>query len=120
MINDKPSLDKLTVLEHHGVKGMRWGVRKASSISSGVRKTARTQATRKTDRLIKVHQKALSGKGLVGKAALLDKYTWGRNGRFQGYHNTKIAQLEKSKERIDAGELAVRTILFGPKYSKVA
>lgn len=37
MILDKPSLDELVVLEHHGVKGMRWGVRKdrESSSSSG-------------------------------------------------------------------------------------
>lgn len=27
-MDDKPSLDELTVLEHHGVKGMRWGVRR--------------------------------------------------------------------------------------------
>lgn len=28
MLDDKPPLDDLVVLEHHGIKGMHWGVRK--------------------------------------------------------------------------------------------
>lgn len=97
-----------TILMHYGKKGMKWGVRN----------TAQRMATRSTQRAVKQHQNALSGKGVVGKVALLDKYTWGRNGRFEGYHDKKIGQLERSKERIANGELAARTLLFGPVYSK--
>jgi Ni,Fe-hydrogenase III large subunit len=35
MSDDKPSLDELTELQHHGVKGMRWGVRSKRSYPSG-------------------------------------------------------------------------------------
>jgi hypothetical protein len=105
---DKPSLDELTVLEHHGVKGMRWGVRKA----------AQSVATAHTRKRITVHKNALAGKGLVGAAAKLDKVTWGRNGKFQAYHNKKISELERSQERIANGELVAKTLLFGPQYSK--
>jgi len=53
-----------------------------------------------------------------GKKGMLDKYTWGGGGRFEGYHNTKISELKKSQDRIDRGELVARTIIFGPRYSK--
>lgn len=34
MIPEKPPLDTLVVLEHHGIKGMRWGVRKEERLTS--------------------------------------------------------------------------------------
>jgi hypothetical protein len=113
----KPDLDEL-VLAHHGVKGMKWGVRRNSSGPGRVARASRFIATGKTDVAIRQHEQALSGKGVIGLAAKLDKWTWGRNGRFEGYHNTRISQLKKSKVRIQQGELVTRTILFGPQYSK--
>ncbi len=95
-------------LEHYGTKGMKWGVRKA----------AIKLATAQADKDIKLHKDARDNKGLIGKAALADKYTWGRNGKFEGYHNARIAELERSRERIQNGEMLTRTILFGTKYSK--
>jgi hypothetical protein len=83
---------------------MKWGVRKA--------------ATARTNSQIKVHQNARDGKGLAGKLALADKHTWGGNGRFEAYHNKRISELERSNERIANGELAVRTLIFGPQYSR--
>lgn len=111
---EKPSLDELTELVHHGVKGMRWGVRSRSS-GGGV---LQRQASRQTDRAIRLHTNARDNKGIIGKVALLDKHTWGRSGRFEGYHNKRIGELERSKERIAQGELVARTLVLGPKYSK--
>lgn len=101
-------------LAHFGVKGMKWGVRKAATAMK-----PQNIATRKTEKRIKAHTKALTGKGITGKLALADKYTWGGNGRFEGYHNKKISQLERSVERIENGELIARTILFGPVKSRI-
>lgn len=109
--------DRELALEHFGVKGMKWGQRKAEPSAFG--RTTRKTATFQTDRAITAHKQALSGRGVTGKLAKLDKHTWGGNGRFEGYHNKKIAQLERSKERISQGELVTRTILFGPVYSKL-
>lgn len=95
-------------LEHFGVKGMRWGVRNF----------AQRTAARKTKRQIEVHKDVLSNTGAIGLASRLDKYTWGGSGRFEGYHNKRISELERSVERIESGELLVRTMLFGPQYSK--
>lgn len=111
---DKPPLDN-ALLEHHGVKGMRWGVRGARSSVGGV---LRTQATRKTQRMIDLHTKARDNKGLIGKVAQIDKHTWGGKGRFEGYHNHRIAELERSQERIATGHLVAKTLLLGPQYSK--
>lgn len=123
---EKPSLDDLTQLtipdtdltqggtmyiseeeyfKHFGTKGMKWGVRKA--------------ATGITNSQIKLHTKARDSKGIIGAVAQLDKHTWGRKGRFERMHNKRIGELERSKERIANGELAVRTLLFGPQYSRV-
>jgi hypothetical protein len=95
-------------LEHYGTKGMKWGVRRA----------AVKVATSRTNAAIKVHENARDNKGVTGKVALLDKYTWGRNGRHEAYQNKRISELERSKERIEKGELVVTTLIFGPQYSR--
>ena len=105
MDEEKPSLEDLM---HFGKKGMRWGVRNASQ----------NLARARTAKQIKLHEDARDSKGLTGAIAMLDKYTWGGGGRFEGYHNTKISELKKSQDRIDRGELVARTIIFGPRYSK--
>jgi hypothetical protein len=110
-------------LEHFGVKGMHWGQRK-SIASAGVSKVggaAKKVATWQTNRQIDLHKQARDGKGTVGLVAKLDKVTWGRNGRFEKYHDTKIAQLEKSNERIAAGGklITALTIVKGAQYSKL-
>ena len=111
--SEKPSLEDLV---HFGVKGMKWGVRKQNPGLVG--RTARRIATSKTQSQINLHNKALQGKGLIGLAAKLDKHTWGRKGRFEGYHNKRISELNRSKDRIAEGDLVVKTILFGAQYSK--
>jgi hypothetical protein len=103
-------------LEHFGVKGMHWGTRKANPGPIG--RTARKVATYQTQDMIESHKKALEGRGIEGFLAKADKYTWGGGGRFEGYHNKKISELERSVERIAKGELVATTILFGPQYTK--
>jgi hypothetical protein len=95
-------------LAHYGKKGMRWGVRSAAT----------SLASKSTERRIQQHKNARDNKGLTGKLALADKYTWGGNGRHERYQNKSIAQLERSKERISNGELVAKTLLFGPQYTK--
>lgn len=110
--HEKPSLEDLV---HHGVKGMKWGVRRSGSSGGGI---LRRQATLQTERAIRLHKNARDNKGLIGKAALADKHTWGRSGKFEGYHDKRIAELERSKERIAKGQLVAHTLILGPKYSK--
>jgi hypothetical protein len=96
-------------LAHFGVRGMKWGVRKA----------AQNRATKMTQRQINIHQNAIDRKGLAVRALTApDKYTWGGNGRFEAFHNKRISQLQNSQARIDSGEMVARTLLFGPQYSK--
>lgn len=56
-MDEKPTLNELTVLEHHGVKGMRWGVRNAVSKvvvgkpdASGVTRRDKREAARATNK----------------------------------------------------------------------
>jgi hypothetical protein len=106
-------------LEHFGVKGMHWGVRKNSQTggSSGPSK-AQKFATNRTEKAIRLHEKARDNKGVIGKVALIDKYTWGGNGRFEKLQNKRISQLENSVELISNGKHVASTILFGPQYTK--
>jgi hypothetical protein len=103
-------------LAHFGVKGMKWGVRK-QRVDAGPN-WQKDLAKSMTDNQIKRHQKALTGKGLIGATAKLDKYTWGHGGRFEGYHNQKISELQNSKQLIEQGKLVTETILFGARYTK--
>lgn len=103
-------------MEHFGVPGMKWGVRRESP--GKIRTAARKAAIAITDDEIRQHKEALSGKGLIGVTAKLDKVTWGRNGRFEGYHNKKISELENSKAQIALGKGTVTTLLFGPQYTR--
>lgn len=115
--NQQETLTPEEFLEHFGVKGMKWGVRKKSDPS--VRQQfRRARAANVTDAQIQRHEKVKAGKGVLGKAGMIDKYTWGRNGRFEGYHDKRIAELERSKERISQGELVARTLILGPQYSR--
>jgi len=115
MIPEKPPLDELV---HHGVKGMKWGVRRDRSSPGVVTRGARRLATASTQKAINQHTRALNNKGLIGKAALVDKHTWGRSGRFEAYHNKRISELHRSQQRIAKGHLTARTLIFGPQYSK--
>jgi hypothetical protein len=112
-------------LAHFGVKGMRWGVRKANGQSSGkstprrtpIRDFARNVALDETRTAISGHEKARDGVGLIGAVAKIDKRLWGGNGRFEAYQNNRISELKRSEERIKKGELVVTTLLFGPQYT---
>lgn len=121
--DDKPVLDE-NLLEHHGVRGMKWGVRRDRSTGSsgGVLRRA---AAKSTQRQINIHTAFRDQKGktpmhtaVIKGLSAIDKNTWGRNGRWEGYHNKKISQLENSQHRISQGELIARTLIAGPKYSK--
>lgn len=86
-------------LEHHGVKGMKWGQRRAAKITKAA---------------IKRHEDARDGKGLIGALAKADKVTWGGNGRHEEYQNKSINQLTDRLESIERGEKIMRTLLVGP------
>ena len=101
-------------LEHFGVKGMRWGHRKAP-VSGG--QYLQAKARSRIDKQINRHKTVRDGKGLVKVATALDRYTWGRKGRFEAYQNMQIAQLENKKKEIEQGRKVVSTILFGAQYS---
>lgn len=101
-------------LEHYGVKGMKWGVRRDNG-SGGI---LQKRAARMTMAQIARHESALSGKGIIGKMAKLDKVTWGGNGRFEKYHNTRISELNNSMDSIVEGKKVARTVMFGPQYTK--
>ena len=120
-------------LEHYGVKGMRWGVRrsreklsaarasrkkKIENTNNPLRKGARKYATSRTNQMIRTHKNARDGKRFIGLVAKADKYTWGRNGKFEKYHNSRISELERSNELISKGKKTTRTILWGPQYSR--
>lgn len=108
--DDKPTLE--AALEHHGVKGQKWGVRRATAL---------------TDRQIKIHKSFRDGKSpnkvdtaIVKTLSAPDRAAFALlgKGKYEAYQNKKISELERSKERIANGELIARTLIFGPQYSK--
>lgn len=91
----KPPLAE--ALQHYGVMGMKWGVRKGKSVTGQSRFAgAKTQAN---DRMIRYRQKKLD------KVADT-KYVIGRK-----HYQKEILRLEKSNERIKNGEMKARDIL---------
>lgn len=80
------------VLEHHGVKGMHWGVRKGTQRAGAVARQSRINAN---DRFIAKNQKMATRKILPAPK------TAARN----------IKKLEKSNARLKAGHVHVVDIL---------
>lgn len=130
---DKPSLDE--VLEHHGVKGQRWGVRRAASalgkaIDEANKKAAVRDEAIKTARVAHPQLKA-NLKNVKKDARLQYKVDKQKVGRAQAklilhqhgkvniaqarkdyYDNMSVAQQELSKERT---QRIVRQILTSPR-----
>lgn len=104
-------------LEHAGVKGMKWGVRKADKSSPG---PLQSLAKKTTDKRIRQHENIRDKKGNIALRALAvpDRVTWGRNGRFEKYQNNRISELERSNEHIAEGRKVISTIILGPRYSR--
>lgn len=97
-MNDKPSLDELA---HYGVKGMRWGMRKARTgqidaqtrvldkVASGTANRREKLAVASTSSVY-----ALTRRGLAGEAA------------------RRSTDLKAQKDRLAKGEATVRDILL--------
>jgi hypothetical protein len=77
MNHDKPPLDQ-ALLEHHGIKGMKWGVRKAGAPSNSDIHGARTRLLTQRSKVSKQRRKAVtetvkrSSKAPAARAKLKD------------------------------------------------
>lgn len=132
---EKPSLEE--TLEHHGIKGMHWGVRKSSAQlarerkdNTKYRKSTYDATKRSKEGPIKLHyskdeiltaRRVQQGRREVIKA--LDK-KYGKDPKTKKYifskeHEEAYNKLLNSRERIVAqhktrGEKITATLLFGP------
>jgi len=125
MIEDKPSLDELTVLEHHGVKGMRWGVRKASSAVTGAKSAGHRVFVGRPDKSGVTRQdkrKALRAENRVRNQAIKEFHSqkWrtqdrdiktARKNLTQATKEYKIAKKEIKSQREEMGKNAAKIAL---------
>lgn len=123
--------ETLYFLEHHGVKGMRWGVitkHKERKVVKARRKEIHREENKKADQKTKKETAGLRAQA----QALLDKYNFdgddGGGGRTQADRKAgreyikiwdKIYQIE-NRNQIEAGQIASKKLLdeFGEKKLK--
>lgn len=99
-MTDVGSMTIEEALAHYGVRGMKWGVRKADPGGLSRFSAAKVQAN---DRLIRSNQRALERRKTSRTARVL----YSKDKKL----NKNILKLEKSNERIRNGEKKVRDIL---------
>lgn len=99
MLHDEKSVLDENLLEHHGIKGMKWGIRKHKT--GGEIRTARRSVMK--DRLALEDAKAAVRRGEAPKSAIAD---------------AKLAYLKNPDRatalRMTRGEMVVSTILLTP------
>jgi hypothetical protein len=104
-------------LAHYGKKGMKWGTRRAAGPLTPTPKQSvgQTIAKNMTIQRQKLHQRNATGAITKPIRSLDNKIT---GGKYKAINQRRVGELERSKERIAAGELVARTILFGAVYTK--
>ena len=101
---EKPSLEE--VLEHHGIKGMKWGVRRG-----GLRSRVKGAADDQFQRRITTARAVASGnaKGRDRLRSTLSTVTGFTQSKKLAA--TRVSKLEKRQQRVAAGEAKVGDIL---------
>jgi hypothetical protein len=94
-------------LAHHGVRGMKWGVRRGRSVT-GISRT-RGAALDRNKRLIRQHTQARDRTGgkLLRAATAPDIMLLGRT-RFESLHTMHISNLKAQNARIKSGQVTLR------------
>lgn len=106
MIIDEETYLHHSNLEHHGVKGMKWGVRGGKATTGMTRFRAST--VEGNNKLIKLHEDIRDGKAskLLNALAAPDRKIMGEKG-FKNYHNAHIETLKEQNRRISSGKLRI-------------
>lgn len=108
MLKEKPSLDELTELQHHGIKGMKWGVR-SRPVGGSLRPGRATGEIRVARRNVKAAAKA-SRKEKI-------KFVKGQSSMAK-VHEMKLAFLmhpdRATAHRLTRGETAALAVLGAP------
>lgn len=94
-------------LEHFGVKGMKWGVRKSKSVTGMSRRRAALIDT--NNRRIQLHTNIRDRKAgvVLNTLSALDKILMGK-ARFEKFHTLRINALSEQNARVKSGKVLVR------------
>lgn len=104
---DKPSLDEI---EHHGVKGMRWGVRRARGVGSEVRSAYSGRMLKAADNW----QAVAEGHGTRGqrfRTAMSTPVYKLATGQRKSFAGKQATELRAHVDRINNGQAKVKDIL---------
>lgn len=113
MINDKPSLEE--VVEHYGVKGMRWGVRKADRAARRKSKVERLDARAEMFQTkineLKKESGATGFRQQVKNRRALDKAIADRDRSKEDSERVKQGKLTKNQKRLAIGAAVAATYI---------
>lgn len=92
------------ILEHHGVKGQKWGVKRAGRIAGRVVKNAETNQAKRQLNRAKQHASGVTLKAKAGKAVI-------GSDRMQKHMNTKVSAAKLQHGQLQRGTASIHTQL---------